>query len=72
VAGSRDPDAMAQEIEQTRAELAAAVDAIAQRVNPKRLAARAADMANTTQGRLVAVLAAMVVITALLRRRRAD
>jgi hypothetical protein len=42
VAGSRDPDEIADEIEQTRAELADAIDAIAERINPKRAAARGA------------------------------
>jgi hypothetical protein len=42
VAG-RDPDAIAREIEQTRAELADTIDAIADRINPKRAAARSAQ-----------------------------
>ncbi|HEX3823932.1 MAG TPA: DUF3618 domain-containing protein [Mycobacteriales bacterium] len=42
VAG-RDPDAIAREIEQTRAELADTIDAIADRMSPKRAAARGAD-----------------------------
>jgi hypothetical protein len=43
VAGSRDPDEIADEIEQTRAELADAIDAIAERISPKRAAARGAQ-----------------------------
>jgi hypothetical protein len=43
VAGSRDPDEIAEEIEQTRAELADAIDAIAERISPKRAAARGAQ-----------------------------
>jgi hypothetical protein len=39
----RDPDAIADEIEQTRAELADTIDAIAERMNPKRAAARSAN-----------------------------
>jgi hypothetical protein len=42
VAG-RDPDAIAREIEQTRAELADTIDAIADRISPKRAAARGAQ-----------------------------
>jgi hypothetical protein len=37
---ARDPDAIQREIEQTRAELADTIDAIADRVSPKRAAAR--------------------------------
>ena len=37
---ARDPDAIQREIEQTRAELADTIDAIADRVSPKRVAAR--------------------------------
>ena len=43
VAASRDPDAIAHEIEQTRAELADTIDAIADRISPKRAAARSAQ-----------------------------
>jgi Protein of unknown function (DUF3618) len=42
VAG-RDPDEITREIEQTRAELADTIDAIAQRINPKRAASRGAE-----------------------------
>jgi hypothetical protein len=42
VAG-RDPDAIAREIEQTRAELADTIDAIADRISPKRAASRGAQ-----------------------------
>jgi hypothetical protein len=42
VAASRDPDAIAREIEQTRAELADTIDAIAERISPKRAASRGA------------------------------
>src|SRR6059036_1975050 len=41
-ATTRDPDAIAKEIEQTRAELAETIDAIADRLSPKRAASRGA------------------------------
>jgi hypothetical protein len=41
--GSRDPDSLAREIEQTRAELADTIDAIVDRMSPKRAAARGAS-----------------------------
>jgi MYXO-CTERM domain-containing protein len=40
---SRNPDAIAREIEQTRAELADTIDAIADRISPKRAASRGAQ-----------------------------
>jgi hypothetical protein len=40
---SRNPDTIAEEIEQTRAELADTIDAIAERMSPKRAAARSAE-----------------------------
>jgi hypothetical protein len=39
----RDPDAIQREIEQTRAELADTIDAIADRISPKRAASRGAQ-----------------------------
>jgi hypothetical protein len=42
VAATRNPDAIAKEIEQTRAELADTIDAIADRISPKRAASRSA------------------------------
>jgi hypothetical protein len=39
---ARDPDAIQREIEQTRAELADTIDAIADRLSPKRAASRGA------------------------------
>jgi len=42
VAETRSPDAIAKEIEQTRAELAETIDAIADRLSPKRAASRSA------------------------------
>src|SRR3954469_7312779 len=41
-ATTRDPDAIQKEIEQTRAELAETIDAIADRISPKRPASRGA------------------------------
>ncbi len=41
-ATTRDPDAIQKEIEQTRAELAETIDAIADRISPKRAASRSA------------------------------
>src|SRR4051794_39733810 len=43
VAGDRSPDAIQREIEQTRAELADTIDAIADRISPKRAASRGAQ-----------------------------
>jgi MYXO-CTERM domain-containing protein len=43
MAPDRDPDAIAREIEQTRAELADTIDAIADRISPKKAAARSAQ-----------------------------
>ncbi len=40
---ARDPDAIQREIEQTRAELAETIDEIADRISPRRAAARGAD-----------------------------
>jgi Protein of unknown function (DUF3618) len=71
VAASRDPEAIAREIEQTRAELAAAVDAIAYRVNPKRAANRVAQALNRPEGRVAAGVGVVLVLVVLLRRRRA-
>jgi hypothetical protein len=70
VAASRDPDAIAREIEQTRAELADAIDAIATRVSPKNVAARRAAAISTSRGRLVAIAGVVVVVAVLVRRRR--
>jgi hypothetical protein len=70
VAASRDPDAIAREIEQTRAELADAIDAIATRVSPKNVAARGAAAINTSRGRLVAIAGVVVVVAVFVRRRR--
>jgi hypothetical protein len=70
VAASRDPDAIAREIEQTRSELADAIDAIATMVNPKRVAARGAEAVKTPTGRAVAIGAAVLLVAVLLMKRR--
>ena len=43
MAGQRNPDTIQREIEQTRAELADTIDAIADRLSPKRVASRSAS-----------------------------
>jgi hypothetical protein len=70
VAGSRDPDAIAKEIEQTRAELADAIDAIADRVSPKNVAARAAAALQTPTGRKAVAAGAVVVVAVIWLKRR--
>jgi hypothetical protein len=47
VAEQRDPDTIQREIEQTRAELADTIDAIADRISPKRAASRSAQAVKT-------------------------
>src|SRR3954453_234940 len=47
VAAERSPDAIQREIEQTRAELADTIDAIADRLSPKRAASRGAQAVRT-------------------------
>jgi hypothetical protein len=69
VAGSRDPDAIARDIEQTRAELAATIEAIANRVSPKRVAERGAQALSSSTGRLVAAASVVIVLTVFIRRR---
>lgn len=83
---ARDPDAIQREIEVTRAELADAIDAIAEKVSPKRAASRGMDRVQTlvaqlrsgeTAVRADRVLAAGAAVTAVValvvvrRRRRA-
>jgi Protein of unknown function (DUF3618) len=69
VAASRDPDVIVNDIEKTRSELADAIDAIATRVNPKRVAARGADALPTSPGALAAVTVFVVLVVFLMRRR---
>jgi Protein of unknown function (DUF3618) len=47
VAEQTDPDAIQREIERTRAELAVTIDALAEKVSPKRVFARTADRVKT-------------------------
>jgi Protein of unknown function (DUF3618) len=70
VAASRDPDAIVHEIEQTRAELADAIDKIVAQVSPKRVASRAGEAIQTPTGRLVAIGAAVLVLAVVLMKRR--
>ena len=48
-----DPEALESQIERTRAELAVTVDAIADRVSPKRVVERSVAKIKTTAGELV-------------------
>jgi hypothetical protein len=71
----RDPNVIARDIEQTRTELAAAIDAIAKRLNPKEAASRgvraARDAANPAPPVLpLAAVAGLVVVLLLVVRRR--
>jgi hypothetical protein len=70
VAASRDPDAIAREIEQTRAELADTIEAIVDRVSPKRVGARVVRALETPTGRIVAIAGVVVVAAVVFRRRR--
>jgi C4-dicarboxylate-specific signal transduction histidine kinase len=55
---ARDPEAIQREIEATRAQLAESIDAIAEKLSPKRVASRGADKAKAlvadAQGAIVA------------------
>ncbi len=70
MAASRDPDAIANEIEQTRAGLADAIDKIVAQVSPKRLASRAGEAAQTPTGRLLAIGVALLVLAIIVTKRR--
>lgn len=65
MATTRKPDVIVREIEQTRAELAETIDAITERLNPKRAVARRGPAVAATAG-AAAVVAGVVVV----RRRR--
>jgi hypothetical protein len=78
---ARDPDAIAQEIEQTRAELADTIDAIADRISPKKAAARGVQAVKSGPSRhaaneaptvvpLAAIAGVVVLILFLVRKRR--
>jgi hypothetical protein len=78
VAPSRDPDAIERDIEATRAELADAIDAIAERMSPKRVASRgvevlreqATTVSSRPPGQLAAVAAVVIVVVVIFWRRR--
>jgi hypothetical protein len=55
-----DPEALERDIERTRAELATTVDAIVDRVSPKRVANRQADKVRATAGHLLASAREMI------------
>jgi hypothetical protein len=78
---ARDPDAIAQEIEQTRAELADTIDAIADRINPKKAAARGVQAVKSGPTRhaaneapavvpLAAIAGVVVLVLLFVRKRR--
>jgi hypothetical protein len=76
VAGERSADEIQRDIERSRAQLAAAVDQIAYRTNPKRLVEQAKqtlrERANTPEGRAVlAGAGGLVVVLVALRIRKA-
>ncbi len=72
----RDPATIEREIEQTRAQLAGTLDELAERANPRRLAAQGrAALVETPQGRAILASAAGLVVLRLAlavvaRRRR--
>jgi hypothetical protein len=75
IVADRDPDEIKRDIEQSRAALAEAVDEIAHRTNPKRVADNAKHSlivkAKTPQGQLViGVVGATVVILIIKRFRK--
>ncbi len=78
MAPSRDPDAIERDIEATRAELADAIDAIAERMSPKRVASRgvevlreqATTVSSRPPGQLAAVAAVVIVVVVIFWRRR--
>jgi MYXO-CTERM domain-containing protein len=80
---TRKPDVIVREIEQTRAELADAIDAITGRINPRRAASRSARVVreqvasdaaaiaeHTPRPAVIAAAAAVAVVGLLLIRRR--
>jgi hypothetical protein len=70
----RDPEDIKRDIEQSRAALAEAVDELAYRTNPKRVANNAKqsliDKANTPQGRVVVGLTGAVIVLLIVKRVR--
>jgi hypothetical protein len=78
---ARDPDAIAQEIEQTRAELADTIDAIADRISPRKAAARGVQAVKSGPARhaaneaptvvpLAAIAGVVVLVLLFVRKRR--
>lgn len=74
MAGERTPDDIQRDIEQARASLAVAVDQLAYRTNPKRVAAgmkqTLKDKAKTPQGQAVIAGVGLLVVVAVVRRFR--
>jgi type VI protein secretion system component VasF len=78
VTPSRDPDLIERDIEQTRAELADTIDAIADRVSPKRVAAQGAEtlrrqaqsVGSRPPAQLAAIAGAVLVVAVFFLRRR--
>jgi hypothetical protein len=74
VAEERNAEQIQREIEQSRAALASAVDQLAYRTDPKRIAdqtkQRLLDKAQTTQGRIVIGAAGALVLLLVVRRIR--
>jgi proteasome assembly chaperone (PAC2) family protein len=72
VAGERTADEIQRDIEQARASLAVAVDQLAYRTNPKRLADNAkqslVEKAQTPQGRAVIGTAGLLVAIVIIRK----
>jgi hypothetical protein len=72
----RDPEQIQREIEASRTDLASALDELAERVSPKRLAEQARDTAvtwvQTPVGMAVVAGAALLVVLGVVRRVRKD
>ena len=70
----RDPEDIKRDIEQSRAALAEAVDELAHRTNPKRVANNAKQSliakANTPQGRVVVGVSGALIVLLIVRRIR--
>jgi osmotically-inducible protein OsmY len=70
----RDPEDIKRDIEQSRAALAEAVDELAYRTNPKRVATNAKqsliDKANTPRGRVVVGVTGALVVLLIVKRIR--
>ena len=70
----RDPDEIKRDIERSRAALAEAVDQLAQRTSPKRVANNAKqsliEKANTTQGRVVIGVSGALLVLLIVKRVR--